>query len=582
MRYREVVEVYEEIAKTASRLQITAHMVELLRRTPAGVVDKVIYLTQGTLYPDFVGMELGLAEKLVVKALALAANMSEGHVQKVWLEKGDMGLVGEEVLRERHQKSLYSEPLTVEKVYGNLEGIARASGQGSQETKMRLLADLMNDAEPLEAKYILRTVIGKMRLGLADMTILDALAQAYGTKELRPAVERAYNLCSDLGKVGRVLAERGPEGLEEIHLGVGVPIRSMLCERLPSLEEILEKLHRCAFEYKYDGLRVQCHIAREGIKLYSRRLENITDQFPDLTAALRTHFKGESGIVEGEAVPVDPTGAYLPFQTVSQRRGRKYDLERMQQEVPVHLLLFDCLGFDGESLLDRTYTERRARLETAIDPGGLVWVATNKVTDDLKEADYFFTTALAEGCEGLVAKALDSRYEAGARGWQWIKYKREYKAEMSDTADLVVVGALAGRGRRAGTYGALLMAAYDEPAGRFKTVTKMGSGFDDETLFDLPNRFRPLLLPHRHPMVDSEIEADFWFEPKVVMEVRGAEITLSPTHTAAWGQVKEGAGLAIRFPRFTGRWREDKGPEDATTSKEILEMYRNQLRKVSE
>lgn len=582
MRFRDLVAVYELIEKTASRLEITAHTVELLRKTPPSLVDKVIYLTQGQLYPDFIGTELGLAEKLVIKAIAFASGAQEPAVKKVWMEKGDMGLVGEEVLGEKHQRSLYSEPLTVDRVYGNLEGIARAGGKGSQDAKIRLLADLLHDGEPAEVKFILRTVVGKMRLGLADMTLVDAMAQAYGSREFRPAVERAYNLCSDLGKVGRVLAEQGPSGLDQIKLEIGVPVRAMLCERLPSLEQILEKLHRCALEYKYDGLRIQAHIKPEGVFLFSRRLENITEQFPDLTRALRRHFKKREGVLEGEAVPVDPTGAYLPFQTVSQRRGRKYDLERMQEEVPVHLLLFDCLAIDDQSLLERPYIERRERLSASIEQGERIWMATNFVTGELREADEFFTRALSDGCEGLVAKALDSKYEAGARGWQWIKYKRDYKSEMSDTADLVVVGAFAGRGRRAGTYGALLLAAYDAETGRYKTVTKMGSGLDDETLGRLPDMFRPLLLPMVHPQVDSKLEADFWFEPKIVVEVRGAEITLSPVHTCAWDQVREGAGLAIRFPRFTGRWREDKGPEEAMTVLEIVGLYQRQLRRISE
>lgn len=581
MRYGEIVEIYEDIEATTSRLQITSHLEGLFRRTPPGIIDRVVYLTQGVLYPDFVGIELGLAEKLAVRALVQASGLGEEAVRRVWLEKGDIGLVGEEVLSRRRQRPLTQEPLTVEKVYRNLEGIARASGSGSQEAKIRLLTDLLNDATPTEAKYILRTVVGKMRLGVADMTILDALAQAFATRADRPRVEAAYNVCSDLGRVARTLAEKGLDGLDEIKLQVGIPVRAMLCERLPTLEEIFEKLPRCALEYKYDGLRVQAHISPTEIKLFSRRLENITEQFPDLRKALRAQFVHREGIVEGEAVPVDPTGAFLPFQTVSQRRGRKYDIERMAEEVPVVLQLFDCLLLDGEDLMGRPYTERRRRLEGSIRRDEGVQVAVNRVAESPREADDFLTLALEAGCEGIVAKNLDSGYEPGARGWNWIKYKRDYRSEMSDTADLVLVGAFAGRGRRAGTYGALLMAAYDPETNRYPTVTKLGTGFDDETLFKLPERFRPYLLRAKHPQVDSRMEADFWFEPRVVMEVRGAEITLSPMHTCAWDAVKKGAGLAIRFPRFTGRWREDKSPQEATTAQEMLQMYRKQLRKIS-
>ncbi len=582
MRYQEIVDIYADIQATTSRLQITSHLEGLFRRTPPGIIDKVVYLTQGVLYPDFVGIELGLAEKLAFKALVQASGLKDEAIQRVWLEKGDIGLVAEQVLSKRRQRPLTQEPLTVEKVYHNLEGIARAAGSGSQEVKIRLLADLLNDAKPAEAKYILRTVVGKMRLGVAEMTILDALAQAFATKADRSRVEAAYNVCSDLGRVARTLAEKGLQGLEEIRLQVGIPVRAMLTERVPTLEEIFEKLHRCALEYKYDGLRVQAHINSREIKLFSRRLENITEQFPDLQKALRAQFKEREGIVEGEAVPVDPSGAFLPFQAVSQRRGRKYDIERMAEEVPVVLQLFDCLLLEGKDLMGKPYTERRRRLEGVIREDEKVQVATNRITDNAKEADDFFTLALGAGCEGLVAKNLESGYEPGARGWNWIKYKRDYKSEMSDTVDLVLVGAFAGRGRRAGTYGALLMAAYDPEANRYPTVTKLGTGFDDETLFKLPERFKPYLLGAKHPQVESKMEADFWFEPKLVLEVRGAEITLSPMHTCAWDAVKKGTGLAIRFPRFTGRWREDKSPQEATSAKEILQMYRKQLRKVSE
>lgn len=581
MKFSELVDVYERVEATTKRLEMTEYLQEFFQRTPPETIDKVVYLTQGTLFPDYAGIEIGLAEKLVIRALAFTTGLSNGAVEEAWRRLGDLGSVAEEVLRQKRQRTLIESELTVEKVYSNLVRIAKAAGMGSQHEKIKLLADLLHAATPREARYLLRTVVGKMRLGVAEMTIVDALAAAFATKEERGQVERAYNVSSDLGMVARVLAEEGIEGLDGVHLTVGVPVRAMLCERLPDLAQVFEKLGRCSLEYKYDGLRIQAHIKGPNVQLFSRRLEDLTEQFPDIVAELRPAFKGKEGVVEGEAVPIDMnTGAFLPFQEVSRRRGRKYEIERAAEETPVHLLLFDCLWRDGKELIGLPYKERRKGLERCIRPTERVGLSESLVTEDLAKAETFFEGAIEAGCEGIIAKDLESAYEAGARGWQWIKYKRDYKAEMADTVDLVVVGAFAGRGRRAGTYGALLMAAYDAEEDKFPTVCKLGTGFNDETLFALPERLKRSQSNEKHPRVDSRLEADTWFEPSQVMEVLGAEITLSPTHACALGAIKEGSGLAIRFPRFTGRWREDKGPRDATGTDEILSMYRNQLKRL--
>ncbi len=579
MQFARVVDAYEKIEATTKRLHMTELLVGLLRETPKEDLDKVVYLTQGRIHPDYEGIELGLAEKMVMRVLAHATGMDDARIGRLWKEKGDLGLVAQEAIAARRQKPLESTPLTTAKVYQLLDAIARESGEGSQERKIRLLSDLLGNATPREAKYIVRMVVGQMRLGIADMTIVDALAAAFATKADRPRVERAYNVCSDLGEVARVLASKGIDGLEDIHLKLFRPIRAMLAERLETLEEIFERMGKAALEYKYDGLRVQAHVSPKRIELFSRHLENITVQFPEIVDGLRSAIQDRAAIVEGEAVPVDPnTGEFLPFQEVSRRRGRKTEVERMAKEFPVTLFAFDCLLRSDEDLTARPYVERRKALEAVVKPNDGIRHSTVRVTDDVKQAEAFFDDALQAGCEGLMAKALDSTYDAGARGFKWIKFKKEYSAALSDTIDLVVVGAFAGRGKRAGTYGALLMAAYDDEADVFRTTCKLGTGFDDETLFALPERFKAVRRDRKPARVDAKLEPDVWFEPKTVLEVRGAEITVSPIHTCAWGVLRPGAGLAIRFPRFTGRWRDDKGPEDATTSKELVEMYRQQLK----
>lgn len=581
MLYRVLADIYERIEATSKRLEMTALLVDLFKGVPKDEIDRVVYLTQGHVFPDYAGIELGLAEKLAIRAIAQATGDAEDTIEASWKKAGDLGLVVEERLARRKQRNLASEALTVKKVYENLRDIATTSGMGSQERKLRLFAELLSDATPKEARYIARTVVGKMRLGVADMTIVDALAAAFATKEDRERVERAYNVSSDLGEAAAVLARKGPEGLGGIHLKLFRPIRAMLAERLETLEEIMERLGRCALEYKYDGLRVQAHTSKEKIQLYSRQLENITEQFPEIVEGLRAALKAKEAIVEGEAVPVDPnTGEFLPFQEVSRRRGRKTDVERMAAEFPVTLFTFDCLLEDGEDLTRKSYEERRASLRRVIQENERIRLSKHLITSDAKEAEVFFEEALQMGCEGLMAKSLTSTYDAGGRGFQWIKFKKEYSAEMSDTIDLVAIGAFAGRGKRAGTYGALLMAAYDADADIFRTVCKLGTGFDDETLRAFPERFKDLAQDRKPARVDSQLVPDVWFEPRVVLEVKAAEITVSPIHTIARDVIRKGAGLAVRFPRFTGRWRDDKGPEDATTQTELLEMYAQQTKAV--
>lgn len=589
MEYAAIAETYRKVESTTKRLEMTDYLVELFKNTPSEILDKVIYLTQGKLYPDYMGIELGLAEKLAIKALSRTTGIRESQINELLKKHGDLGLVAEDVIKKKKQMTLFSfeeeKSLTVEKVYENFDKIARAEGEGSQEKKIQYLAELLNLATPLEAKYIIRTVEGKLRLGIADMTILDALSIAYGgSKELRSLVERAYNIHPDLGYIAKKLAEEGIEGVKGIKIQLGIPIRAMLAERLSSLEEILAKMGgKAAFEYKYDGMRIQAHVSEDNIWLYSRRLENLTSQFPDVVKAIKSAFKGREGIFDGEAVPVDVnTGELLPFQVVSHRRGRKYGIEKAMEEYPVVLFLFDILYLDGEDLTMKPYPERRRLLEEVIEESEKVKFATRIVSEDIEEIRRFFNKAIEDGCEGLVAKNIgdESIYRAGAREFLWIKYKREYKVEIGDTVDLVVVGAFAGKGKRRGTYGALLMAAYNPEKDRFETVCKLGSGFTDEQLAYLPKKFESLCIPERHPRVWSEIDADYWFVPQVVLEVIGAEITLSPTHTCARDVIEKGSGLAIRFPRFTGRWRDDKSPEEATTTKELVEMYKNQIKKI--
>lgn len=587
MNYTEIADAYEKIEATTKRLQITDLLVELLKKTPKNLLDKVVYLTQGKLYPDFEGVEIGVAERSAIKVLARAAGRSESEILASLQKSGDIGETAKTFLAKRKQSTLFgaSKPLTIQRVYETFNKMAKTSGSGAGEAKLSMLTALLGDASPSEAKYILRTVTGSLRLGIADMTVLDALAIAYGGgKEAREQIERAYNISSDLGRVAKVVAEEGLEGIKRYEVTVFEPVRPMLAERLASPEEILEKFSgKCVAEYKYDGERIQLHKKSKEVVLFSRRMEKISDQYPDAVELVKQKVSAKEAILEGECVAMDlETGEMRPFQELMHRR-RKYGVEEAISQYPVSLFMFDALYVDGKDYTQEPYPERRKALERALAKSDRLTLAKQSLVDSPKKLEAFFEEAIGDGCEGVICKSVskESVYQAGARGWLWIKYKRDYQSEMTDTVDLVAVGAFHGRGKRAGSYGALLLATYNKKADTFETVTKCGTGFTDKDLEQLPLTLKKHEVPRKHSRVVSTLEADVWFEPALVMEVLGAEITLSPIHNCAMDRIRKGSGLAIRFPRFTGKYRNDKAPEDATTSDEIVEMYRRQLKKIS-
>src|SRR5712691_9707116 len=576
MQYRTVAEAYRDLEEASGRLALVDRLAVLLAATPAELLPAVCYLCQGLVAPQFAGVDLGLAEKLAVRAVATATGTDPGQVAARVRETGDLGLAAE----QRLAATAADRPaaLTVTAVVDTLHQIAAAQGTGSQGRKLELLAGLLAQATPLEARYLLRLVTKGLRLGIGTPTILDALAQVHaGGKKQRPVLERAYNICCDLDRVAAVLVEGGLSAVEQLHVQPGSPVRAMLAQRLSDAGEILARLGgECAAEYKYDGIRVQAHRTADGtIELFTRRLEEVSTQFPDVVELLATGLGPREAILEGEVVAYDAAAGELrPFGEVMFRR-RKYGIDEAVRDIPVGLFCFELLYADGQDLTRLPYLERRARLAAAITVSDRLRLTTASEADTPAVLDAAFEQAVTDGCEGLVCKStgLDSVYQAGARGWQWIKLKRDYRTELSDTVDLVVVGAFAGRGRRAGVYGALLLAAYDPAADLFRAVTKCGTGFSDAELAALPERLAPLAAPHRPARVDARQEPDAWFEPGMVLEILSAELTLSPNYTAAWGRIKPDAGLAMRFPRFTGRWRDDKASEDATTTDELVELF---------
>jgi DNA ligase 1 len=581
VKYEVVAEAYRDLEQASGRLMLIDRLTSLLALTPQELLPTVCYMCQGQVAPEFAAVDLGMAEKLALRGVATATGVEPGDVTAAVLEAGDLGQAAEHLLAATAADRKAS--LDVAAVVATLHQIAGAEGSGSQGRKLDLLAGLLALATPLEARYLLRLVTGNLRLGIGTPTILDALAQVYtGSRKDRPVLERAYNVCSDLGLVGATLASGGLAAVQGLQVRPGNPVRVMLAQRLSDASEIVARLGgRCMAEYKYDGMRVQAHRTADGhIELFTRRQERVSNQFPDVVELLEAGLGPHEAILEGEIVAYDAAAAELrPFQEVMFRR-RKHGIAEAARDVPVGLFCFELLYADGQDLTEWSYLDRRARLAEAITLSDRLRLTAALEVATPPALDAMFEQAVADGSEGLVCKAVgqDSIYQAGARGWQWIKLKRDYRTELADTIDLVVVGAYAGRGRRRGTYGAVLLAAYDPETELYQTVGKCGTGFSDAELATLPARLEPLIRTQRPARVDSRVRADVWFEPSLVLEVLSAELTLSPNHTAGWGQLKDDAGLSMRFPRFTGRWRDDKEPQDATTAQQLVELYRTARR----
>ncbi|MDG6996224.1 MAG: ATP-dependent DNA ligase [Nitrososphaerota archaeon] len=579
MLFQELAEAYEEMTKTSSRTELTTILVGILKKASADEIGKVVYLTQGKLYPDFVGIEIGMAEKTAAQALEMAYGASPKKIEEYLKAIGDLGSVASELSKKKVQQSFFAESLNLDNVFGTLDEIARTSGKGSSSARIGRLVLLLNSASTLEAKFLIRFVTGNLRLGVADFTVLDALAIAYTEdKKNREKLETAYNITSDLGFVGSLLAKEGIRAIEGVKVEAGRPIRPMLAERLSTTAEIIEKMGFDAYaEYKLDGERVQAHkSSNDEITLFSRRIEQITSQYGDVVEALKA-IPSKNFILEGEIVAIDSGGRYLPFQELMHRR-RKYELEEARRKYPVLTNLFDVMLFNGKSLIDEPYEARRKALESALKSAKseTVRLVPCKRVKTSEEIDAFMEKSLSEGCEGVVIKDVNGKYRAGARGFSWIKFKPEYRPDVRDTIDLVLVGADHGMGRRAGVYGAFLLAAYDRDEDVFKSTTKIGTGFSDVDLENFSNLLEEHKISSKSPRVDSKADAQVWFEPRIVIEVIASEITLSPIYTAGWETVREKSGLALRFPKFTGKIRTDKAPEDATTVEELLELYNRQ------
>ena len=580
MEFSIIAKTLENMEGTTKRLELTDFLVGLLKETPQDLLPKIVYLIQGKIRPDFEGIELGMAEKLAIRSLSKSSGTPVKKIQEIYQDDGDLGHTAEKILQLKKQTTFVNESITVERVYDTLFKIAKMEGKGSQDMKIKYISSLLNDATPMDGKFILKILLGTLRLGVADNTILDALTIAFtGSKEKRHQIENAYNVSSDLGKVAQVISEEGINGVEKFQISIFNPVRPMLADRVKSESEALEKMgKKFAAEYKLDGERVQVHLKNKQVMLFSRRLENITKFYPDIVENISKSLKTREAILEAEAVAVNEnTGEFLPFQELMHRR-RKYNLERTVSEIPITLNFFDVLYFDGKNCLGLSYEERRKNLEEIVveDKFAKLVPMVTVITDD--QIEDFLENSINSGCEGLMLKSLEGQYRAGMRGSNWLKLKREYRNELGDSLDLVVIGAFFGRGRRTGRYGTLLVATYNDENDTFSSICKVGTGFTDENLDQLYQILSNKVTLKKNQKIDSGMESDVWFDPELVIEVVASEITLSPIHKTATNIIRKGSGLALRFPKFTGKIRLEKSAEDASTDREIVALYQGQIK----
>jgi DNA ligase-1 len=553
---------YEYLEKTSARLEKIGTIAKLMRETPTDMLPRITLLLQGKVFPSWSEKEIGIADLLMVKIVSKSTGFSEKEVLSGFKKTGDFGLVIEDLVGKKKQKTLFTKPLTVEKVFENLRELAGMGGKGSQERKFRLVSELISSAKPKEAKYIVRTTLGDLRIGVAEGVIRDSIARAFlkgdkeEMKEAVKAVEWAWFLRPDYGEVAKLAKEGGLKALKKVGIEIGKPYHVLLAEKSPSLKEALESFDKPALEYKYDGARIVIHKKGNDIRLYTRRLENVTKQFPELIGYVKEGVKAESCVIEGEMLGFDrKTGRPMPFQFLSQRIKRKYEIEKVVKDIPIQVNLFDIVYLNGDVLFDKTLKFRRKALERIIKPRpGKFQLAKQLVTKNLKKAENFYEEALKAGQEGLIVKNLEARYQPGRRVGYWLKVK-----PTMENLDLVIIGAQWGTGKRAGWVGSLVLGC--KRGDEFLECGMIGTGIKEKE--DQEGVTFTQLTKLLKPYIESEKGKDLRIKPRVVVEVAYEEIQKSPNYAS---------GYALRFPRVV-RIRFDRKPEDADTLERIEKLY---------
>lgn len=573
MKFHDLAVYFDKIENTPSRNSMTEILVELFQKVSANEIDKVLYLLQGRVVPLYEKADFGLAEKLLIKAFVTGLQIDEKVFMNAYKNSGDLGKTIESL---RASVSTIGETdLSIAQVYNKLYSITQASGNGSQEVKLSIITELIQSLDALSCRFIARIPTNTLRLGFSDMTILDAFSyMCVGDKSVRPVIEKVYQVNPDLGFIGKVIKEKGVKGLSRVGPTLFTPILMMKAERLSSPESILEKVPAGIIEPKYDGFRLQIHHNNKDTRLYSRGLDDVTHMYPDVVAGVQKEIKADSVIFEGEAIGYDiQTGGFLPFQETVQRK-RKYDIASKALEIPLRLFAFDLLFLDGMNLIGEPLTHRRRLLNKTVKLTNdvvkdTILLSPERIITSANQIELEFDIAIEKGLEGIMVKREDGPYQPGARGWNWIKYKRSYSSKIDDTIDTVVMGYDYGKGKRAEFgLGAILVGIYDEKADTYKTVAKLGTGLTDDEWRLMFEQSQKLISPTKPTLyeVTDLMKADVWVKPKIVLEIKADELTKSPSHTA---------GFALRFPRLE-RIRDDKRPEDVTSLKEIEEIFMSQ------
>lgn len=582
MTFKKLATYFTQLEETSSRIKITEILADLLRKADKDEVDKICYLSLGRLGPLYTGVEFNLAEKMMLRVISQAYDVSEQKVRGEYKKIGDLGEVA-----EKYDKREKPKPLSVNQVYERLEQIAQDSGEGSVERKISNLAKLLDDLDGESAKYVVRIPLGRLRLGFSDLTILDALSwMVTGDKSKRQEIEEAFNNRADVGQISQILKSKGLKGLKSLKVQLGVPIMPALCQRLPTAEEMVKKLGKMAVEPKYDGTRLMVHFSKKKkweekedqlafdfqpkgfVRTFTRNLENTTHMFPDLVEAIFKEVKAQEAILDCEGIGFDPkTGKFLPFQETIKRK-RKYGVGKKAKEIPLKFFCFDILYKDGRDLLKTPFSERRAILEKTVSPKNKTLVLSPQiVTENPQELRKYHDEQIKKGLEGVVVKKWEETYDPGRRGYTWVKFKQEKGkkgAGLADTLDCVVMGYYKGKGKRASFgLGAFLVGV--RRRGEFLTISKIGTGLSDKQWRDMYKRCRKVKTKEKSKeyQVAKDLTPDSWCSPKIVVEIEADNITKSPIHTAKY---------ALRFPRLV-KFRDDKSPSQATTLREAEKLY---------
>jgi len=574
---------------------MTDILTELISELEVEDTDKAIYLASGYIEAPFEEIKFNIAEKMMLKTIEQTFSTSQkkdikNEIGGIYERTGDLGDV---VFELKKSNPDYKDP-TISEVYSKLFEIALIEGTGSQELKINKISALIKNVDPLSAKHITRIILGTMRLGFTELTIIVALANFLNNKNLAKKIEGKYNIHPDIGLIAKRIKEKGISGIDSINMEIGVPVLSQKAQRVSGMEEIMERINNVWAEFKFDGTRVQLHLAKEGhyqkrkqidkesqsglfgdlkdgfmVKTFTRNLEETTHQYPDIVEAAKKQIKADSVILDGEGIGYNKsTGEFLPFQETMQRK-RKYNIAETAKNIPFKYFVFDILYLNGESVIEKPLTERRKLLAKIIQPGTVIEVDDHLETDEFEKLEEYFDIAKAKGLEGIVVKTPGDPYQAGARSYSWIKYKKADQKLLSDTVDCVILGYYHGKGVRSKFgVGGFLVGVYDREKDLYKTVSKIGTGLTEEDLAYLKKNCDKIKVKDKPKNVEMNkiFKPDVFVSPKIVVEIGADEISVSPTHTA---------GFALRFPRLI-KFRQDKKPEDTTTVNEIGKMHKNQ------